>query len=511
MTLLNHLLVKVWPALNKTDLPELTVSGFALDNRQIKPGMVFVAVQGTQQHGLAYAAAAIEAGAVAVLYEPVGTEGLSFESAAVPIVALNGLAERLGQLAAAFYEHPSRALDVIGVTGTDGKTSVTHFIAEAMQALNQQAAVIGTIGIGQPGALQSATHTTPDAISTQAHLRALADSGMQSVAMEVSSHALDQGRVGGVTFSIAVLTNLTRDHLDYHGTEQAYADAKRKLFHWPGLQAVVLNLDDAFGVALRNEIIDTVEHLSSTEAPCAVLGYGVGQPADYPENTLVASAASFDHDGIRAHITSPWGAGELVAPILGRFNLDNLLATLGVLLLKGHAMDKALAALQQVSTVPGRMERVSIDRQSEDLLTVVDYAHTPGALRSVLSAVRLHTRKDLTCVFGCGGDRDAGKRPLMAAAAEQVADLVIVTDDNPRTEDAKVIFADIRAGFEHPEQVRFEHNRAQAIRRAIQQAETGDAVLIAGKGHETVQIVQQEKRPFDDREQARLALQECAA
>lgn len=559
MKSLSHLLAQVLPndmLSTSVDIrPDLTVSGFALDNRRIKPGMVFVALQGTQQHGLIYAEAAVAAGAVAVLYEPVlnenvndvglapadvaatdaGTPGANGTSCNVPMIAVEGLAAKLGQLASAFYDHPTQAIDVIGVTGTDGKTSVTHFIAEAMQALNRQAAVIGTIGIGRPGDLQSATHTTPDAISTHAHLRALSDSGVKSVAMEVSSHALDQGRVGGVDFSIAVLTNLTRDHLDYHGTVQAYADAKRRLFHWSGLQGVVLNLDDAFGVELANELLTTgaqgatgdvgdvatgdsaIDHVAPH---CAVLGYGVGQPADYPAHTIVATDAVFDHSGIRAQITSPWGMGELYASVLGRFNLDNLLATLGVLLLQGHALGDALAALAQVHTVPGRMERISFAPQSQsllsndvlkDLLTVVDYAHTPGALTSVLSAVRGHTQRDLTCVFGCGGDRDAGKRPLMAAAAEQAADQIIVTDDNPRTEDASVIFADIRRGFAQPERVCFEHDRARAIRRAIQQAGFGDTVLIAGKGHETVQIVQQESRPFDDREQARLALQECAA
>ncbi len=531
MRRLRHLLAVLQSA-PVANVPDIEVSGFALDNRQIKLGMVFVALQGTQQHGLAYADAAVAAGAVAILYQPMAAaetqtddgathnmqqqrqsiveDGSSPQSpvseaaTGVPMIAIEGLATQLGALAAAFYEHPSHAIEVVGVTGTDGKTSVTHFIAAALQALGQQAGVIGTLGIGRPAALQVATHTTPDAISTQSHLRALSDTGFTSVAMEVSSHALDQGRVVGVNFSIAVLTNLSRDHLDYHITEQAYADAKRKLFYWPNLRAVVLNLDDDFGCKLAAE-------LAVGASSCEVLGYGVGRPADYPAHTVVASAAVFDHTGIRAHISSPWGAGELHAPVLGRFNLDNLLAALGVLLLQGHTLAAALAALAQVQTVPGRMERVNSAQQASDLLTVVDYAHTPGALGSVLSAVRAHTSRELTCVFGCGGDRDAGKRPLMAQAAEQAADRVIVTDDNPRNEDPQGIFADIRRGFARPEQVWFEHDRAQAIRRAIRKAGVGDTVLIAGKGHETVQIVQQEQRPFDDREQARRALQECVA
>ena len=476
------------------------VSGFALDNRLLQPGMGFVALQGTQQHGLAYAEAAVAAGAVVILYEPVAD--IIVPECQVPVIAITNLAEKLGGLAAEFYAHPSRSMSMIGVTGTDGKTSVTHFIAEAMQSLGKQSAVMGTIGIGRPGALQTATHTTPDAISVHAHLKELMAVNIDMVAMEVSSHALDQGRVNAVNFDIAVLTNLTRDHLDYHHTEAAYAEAKRKLFHWDGLRAAVLNLDDAFGRSLTDE-------LNSSDVQ--VLGYGVGDVTAYPANTLVATHANFDHNGICAQISSPWGEGELKAAVLGRFNLDNLLATLGVLLLQDYDLEAALVAISTVQTVPGRMERVTIANQQKELLTVVDYAHTAAALHSVLSAVRAHTRRELICVFGCGGDRDAGKRPLMAQAAEQGADQVIVTDDNPRNENPAAIFADIRQGFMQPTGIYFEHDRSQAIHEAICRAEAGDTVLIAGKGHETVQIVQQENRPFDDREQARKALQECAA
>ncbi len=483
-------------------LANVQVAGLELDNRQIQRGQVFVALRGTRQHGLQYAAAAVQAGAVAVLYEPDAEWALQLPALDVPWVAVPSLAQVLGGIAARFYQHPSADLFMVGVTGTDGKTSVTHFIAEALQAAGDTAAVIGTLGIGKPAALQPATHTTPNAIYVHSHLRQLKDAGFHSVAMEVSSHALDQGRVNSVTFDVAVLTNLTRDHLDYHGTVAAYAAAKRKLFHWQGLRQVVLNLDDGFGRELAAELKDS---------GLVVTGYGVGAAADYPVGSVVATRARFDHAGIHAEVVTPVGQGVLQAPVLGRFNLDNVLAALAVLLAKGFVLEQALAALQQIQTVPGRMQRVQVAGRGADVLVVVDYAHTPGALEQVLRAMRVHTRARLICVFGCGGDRDAGKRPLMAQIVEQAADIVIVTDDNPRTESAAQIFADIKAGFQNVHSVVFEHDRARAIQRAIQQAQAGDTVLIAGKGHETVQILAGYSQPFDDREQAILALQECAA
>lgn len=479
--------------------PDVMVNGLSLDNRQIRPGMAFVALRGTRQHGLAYAEAAVQAGAVAILYEP--EDGLQQPPLSVEFVPVPLLRGHLGTLADRFNSSPSADLFMVGVTGTDGKTSVSHFVAEALNVGSHGAAVIGTLGIGIPAQLQPATHTTPDALTVHGLLRQLRDDGFQTVAMEVSSHALDQGRVNGIRFDVAVLTNLTRDHLDYHGTVEAYAEAKRKLFHWPDLRTVVLNLDDAFGRRLAAEVQGNTVQL---------IGYGVGSVTDYPAGTLVASDAVFDHTGIRASVV--WGQeqGVLQAPVLGRFNLHNLLAALGVLLAKGVAFAEALQRLQQVWVVPGRMERVAADRD-DGKLVVVDYAHTPGALEQVLQAVRAHTRGRLLCVFGCGGDRDRGKRPLMAQKAEFAADVVIVTDDNPRSENPQQIFEDIMQGITNKAGVTFEHDRAKAIRLAIQQAQPGDTVLIAGKGHETVQILANGTVPFDDRIQAAQALQECGA
>ncbi|HMT91832.1 UDP-N-acetylmuramoyl-L-alanyl-D-glutamate--2,6-diaminopimelate ligase [uncultured Thiothrix sp.] len=483
-----------------TAIPELSITGLALDNRQIQTGMAFVALQGSRQHGLAYAQAAVNAGAVVILYEP--SIDLTIPILPVPAVAVPQLPKVLGLIAQRFYQVTADDLYVIGITGTDGKTSTTHFIAEALAYLDEQAAVLGTLGVGKPGALAKGTHTTPDAIKVQKQFHDLKLQGFKTVAMEVSSHALDQGRVNGVQFDVAVLTNLTRDHLDYHGTVEAYAEAKRKLFHWPALQHAVLNLDDAFGQRLVAELADTA---------VLVWGYGVGDASNYPQQAVIATSATFDAQGIQATVSTPVGKGELKAPVLGRFNLHNLLAALSTLLTKGLPLESALAALQHVETVPGRMQRVQVQGKAEGVLVVVDFAHTPTALQQALRAAKAHTAGRLICVFGCGGDRDAGKRPVMAQIAEQEADLVIVTDDNPRTENPSTIFANIRAGFAQPEAIHFEHNRATAIRLAIQQAKSGDTVVIAGKGHETVQILADRSIPFDDRTQATLALQECAA
>ncbi|WP_020560358.1 UDP-N-acetylmuramoyl-L-alanyl-D-glutamate--2,6-diaminopimelate ligase [Thiofilum flexile] len=480
-----------------TDIPNLTITGLAVDTRHVQPGMAFVALQGGQHHGIEFAGAAIKAGAVAILAEPL--EHLVLPSLSVPIVVVPQLRERLGDIAKAFYDVPSEHLFMVGVTGTDGKTSTTHFIAEALQILGIKAAVLGTLGSGLPGQLAKATHTTPDAASVHNGLAQLKEQGFQAVAMEVSSHALDQGRVNGVKFDVAVLTNLTRDHLDYHGSVQAYAEAKRKLFQWPTLKHIVVNLDDSFG----DDLLEQAE-----EQGLAVLGYGIGEPDEYPENTIVAFDPVFNHQGIRAQVITPYGEGELYAPVLGQFNLHNLLAALGVLLVKGVSLEDALAAMAQVQVVPGRMERVA--DQGTGILVVVDYAHTPGALGQVLKAARTHTQKKLICVFGCGGDRDRGKRPLMAHAAATLADQVIVTDDNPRTESPTQVFDDIRAGFATDQQALFEHDRAQAIRQAIQMAQIGDIVLIAGKGHETTQTFNNKVIDFDDRIQATQALKERA-
>ncbi len=485
---------------NIADVPpamDVTVSSMTQDSREVFPGCLFVALKGAQQHGMAYAERAEFLGAVAIIFE--ADESLQSIETSIPQFEITDLRESLGLIADRFYNSPSQSLQMVGITGTDGKTSVSHFMAQAIN----NCAVIGTIGLGLLDDLQIATHTTPDVINVHKSLFEMKQQSVSTVAMEVSSHALDQGRVAGVAFDVAVLTNLSRDHLDYHKTVEAYADAKEKLFHWSNLKAVVLNLDDEFGRKVAEKV-----NQSQT-----VVGYGIGKIEDYPAGSLVAVDTKFTVNGICAVVQYGSQKGQLAVSVLGRFNLSNLLAALGAMLGLGIAFNDAISQLNKVQTVAGRMEKVG-GVLSQSILTVVDFAHTPNALMSVLKALREHLANEssnLICVFGCGGDRDAGKRPLMAAVAEKYANVVIATDDNPRTENPELIMQDIVAGFENKEAVIIEHDRSAAIYKALKQAKSGDAVLIAGKGHETGQILATGVIPFNDREQVELALQELAA
>ena len=470
------------------------IRSVAQDSREAFGGSLFVALKGLNQHGMDFAVQVQEQGASAIIWEydetVLSPEVLGIN---IPCIAVKNLRQHLGLIAERFYQAPAQSLTMIGITGTDGKTSVSHFLAQAMD----ECAVIGTIGIGRLGQLQHATHTTPDVLSVHKTLAELKDLGVKTVAMEVSSHALDQGRVDNIAFDVAVLTNLSRDHLDYHKTLEAYAEAKAKLFEPPhlfDLQKSVLNYDDVFG-------------RKTFKKQGGGLTYGIGLVSDYPSGSLVASDAKFTPKGIHASIHFGEQTGILDAAVLGRFNLSNLLATLGSMLMLGMTLDDALERVNTVATVEGRMEKIPDPR----VLVVVDYAHTPNALETVLTALREHTQGKLFCVFGCGGDRDVGKRPLMASVAEKYADVVIATDDNPRTENPQAIMADIVKGFKQVEKVTIEHDRAIAIQLALKQAVKGDVVLIAGKGHEKVQILATGTIPFSDKEQATKVLQELAA
>ncbi len=497
------------------DVPaDIFVNEMSLDSRAIEKGLLFVALKGTQSHGLTYAKKAQEQGAVAVIWESDDTTNITdlIAGLSIPAIEIRDLSCQLGEIAQRFYQlfddkknaKANYGLQVLGVTGTDGKTTVSHFFAQAMNALHKNTAVIGTLGIGLPSNMKASTHTTPDVLTVHRTLRDLALQGVEFVAMEVSSHALDQERVNGVAFDVAVLTNLMRDHLDYHGTVEAYAKAKEKLFLRPELKSVVLNKDDNFGRQIEKNLADAKDNTGLD-----IISYHVQvhQDSGNQANELLAYDAKFTSAGIEAKVIFGDESGVIKAPVLGWFNLSNLLATLAAMLALNVKFSDALESLSQVTTVSGRMERVA----SNKVLVVVDYAHTPGALESVLKALRGHTKKRVICVFGCGGDRDRGKRPLMARIAEQGANLVIATDDNPRTESPEEIMAEIIAGFEQPEKVIIEHDRAKAIRFALQQAKQGDVVLIAGKGHEQVQILAHTTEPFDDRKQAAQALQELAA
>ena len=457
-----------------------------LDSRAVKAGDLFLAIPGTRSDGRDHIADAIGRGAAAVAYESEGAPQMS--DSAAQLLPVKGLAQQLSAIAGRFYGEPSRGLHLVGVTGTNGKTSVSQLIAQALDLLGERCGLIGTLGVGFFDALESGKHTTPDPLAVQATLARLKQAGARAVAMEVSSHGLEQGRVAALDFDVAVFTNLSRDHLDYHGSMEAYAAAKAKLFAWPQLKCRVINLDDAFG---RQLAVDVAES--------RLIGYSLENADAY----LYCSEARFSNDGIEARIVSPQGAGLLRSPLLGRFNLSNLLAVVGALLGLNYPLDEILAVMPQLQGPVGRMQRLGGGAQP---LVVVDYAHTPDALEKVLQALRPHVQGELLCLFGCGGDRDRGKRPLMAQIAETLADRVLVTDDNPRTEEPAQIFADIRAGFTRVEAVQFLHGRGEAIAQLIAAAKVGDVVVLAGKGHEDYQETHGERLHFSDLEEAAKAL-----
>ncbi len=464
------------------------VRALATDSRTVRPGEIFLAFPGDRFDGRRFIAQAIERGAAAVLWE---AEDFGWRTEwRVPNLPVAGLKAQAGMIAAQVYGDPSKMLWVAGVTGTNGKTSCSHWIAESLERCGRRTAVIGTLGNGFPGALETTSHTTPDAVSLQARLRQYLDAGAQSVAMEVSSHGLDQGRVNGMKFDTALFTNLTRDHLDYHGDMARYGAAKAKLFRWPGLANAVINLDDKFGRELA---------LGLRGGPTRVLGYGVGH------GDIAGHHVDLSTRGLRLEIRTPWGAAELASRLIGGFNVSNLLGTLGVLLSAELRLEDAVAALAEVTPVPGRLEMI---RTPGRPLVVVDYAHTPDALEKVLETLRELVGRDsgarLVCVFGCGGDRDPGKRPLMGEAATRLADLTLITSDNPRTEDPRAIVDQVAAGAHANHEI--EVDRATAITRAVTMASEGDVVLIAGKGHEDYQEIAGTRIPFSDADAARAAL-----
>jgi UDP-N-acetylmuramoyl-L-alanyl-D-glutamate--2,6-diaminopimelate ligase len=458
----------------------------SLDSRTVRAGDLFLAVPGAVVDGRQHIADALKRGAAAVAYEVDGATVLPFTG--VPMIPVKGLLAQLSDIAGRFYGEPSRMLDLIGVTGTNGKTSVTQLLAQALDLLGQHCGLIGTLGTGFVGALQSGRLTTPDPITVQATLNDLKKAGAKAVAMEVSSHALHQGRVAALAFDVAVLTNLSRDHLDYHGSMQAYADVKARLFAWPSVKCQVLNLDDAFG-----------QRLAADAVGGRVITYSLGNPSA----TLYCRQMSFSDAGVRAILVTAQGERTLVSGLLGRFNLSNMLAVVGTLLGMNYPLDDILKVLPKLNGPAGRVQRLGGGGRP---LVVVDYAHTPDALEQVLETLRPHVRGRLACLFGCGGDRDRGKRPLMAAVAERLADQVVVTDDNPRSESPMAIFDDIRGGFDAAQSVSFVAGRGAAIASLIAAAGVDDVILLAGKGHEDYQEIQGERQPFSDLVEAEKAL-----
>ncbi len=477
------------------------VSGITMDSREVKQGDLFLACNGEASSGHRFARQAVASGAVAVVYEqplPVGVTEAELQDLPVVTVAVEKLSERAGEIASRFYDNPSASMTVTGITGTNGKTSCCHFLAQILADSGVRCGVIGTLGNGIYGDLQAATHTTPDAVTIQRLLAKMRDRGALHVVMEVSSHGIQQQRIAGVQFDVAVFTNLSRDHLDYHGDMASYASTKKRLFSVPGLRFAVVNKDDATG----REIFDSLAE--------GVNGFSYGFKA--LDSDICGYDLKLKADGFTMQIKRGSDEGSLKSHLLGGFNGSNLLAVLGVLLTQNMSFDDALHYMAKIRAVPGRMEIVGENPSWP--LVVIDFAHTPDALQQVLQTLRLHCRGNLWCVFGCGGDRDRGKRSKMGSIVGDCADYAVITDDNPRFEPAGAIVEDILQGMRdsklYSRRVRVINDRAQAIRYAIGSSSSSDTVLIAGKGDESYQIVNGHATPFSDREQALTALQEVA-
>ncbi len=465
-------------------------SGVSDDSRQVQSGDLFLAYPGERADGRRHIAAAIAGGAAAVLWEAAAGDGFAWSSA-WPIVNLPvaGLRQLRGHLANAIYGHPSERLSLVAVTGTNGKTSVTQWIAASHP---RRCPLIGTLGAGMPGELVETGFTTPEATTLMRYLAAFADDEAQACALEASSIGIVEGRLDGARVDVAVFTNLTHDHLDYHGTMDAYAEAKARLFTWPRLRLAVCNLDDPFG-----------RQLAALSSATKVVGYTQQDHRDARQGTIRAENVEQTIAGLRFRLCAPNGRAQVESGLLGSYNVANLLAVAAVLIDAGLTPKAVAERFSRLSSPAGRLERIGGHNQP---LVVVDYAHTPDALAAALSALRAVASArgaGLVVVFGCGGDRDRGKRPLMGAVAERLADRVVLTSDNPRSEDPQAILDDIRVGAPAAEIVA---DRADAIRRTILAAHPADVVLIAGKGHEAYQEAGGVRRPFSDAAQARAAL-----
>lgn len=477
--------------------PELRVSDITLDSRAATSGSLFLACRGRTHHGLKFAAEAVARGARAVLYEspapgelPAPTERIAAQLGnGIFVAAVPQLSRHVGVIADRFFASPSQALTVAGITGTNGKTTCAWLLAQALQHSHRPAAYMGTLGYGVPPSLTTTQHTTPDAVSIHRQLAELKALGAECVCMEVSSHAVDQDRVAGVRFNTAAFTNLTRDHLDYHESMEAYGAAKARLFDWPSLTNRIVNIDDPFGANLARRTSTSRLVLTSR---IAASGPSPAPDADYVRGVRMVPEPA----GLTIGIESSWGDTELRVPLVGAFNVDNVLTVLAVLLAWNIPLAQAGRALTRCRAPSGRMELFG--GTSGLPLAIVDYAHTPDALAKALQGARQHCRGRLRLVFGCGGDRDVGKRPVMGRIATELADAVIVTDDNPRTEDPARIVADIMEGVADRSAAVIEHDRARAIQLALRGSGPADVILIAGKGHEDYQIYGHARRAFSD-------------
>lgn len=461
--------------------------GLTDNSLNVSRGIGFIALPGSVTDGRAFIADAIARGASFVLAEG-DQEGSISHQNNVPIIEINKLRQKVSAIAATFYGNPAAEMTVLGVTGTNGKSSCVHFLAQALHKLGVQCGQIGTLGWGLPGAIQPSNLTTPSPITLQAQLADLKKSNITHLAMEMSSHALEQGRAAAIQCHVGIFTNLSHEHLDYHGSMAAYADAKMKLFQDYGIQYAVMNVDDPVGQEMIKKLPEDVVCLSYSRQ--------VSSDAD-----VLAHHWQSDLNGFRADIKTPWGDVQLVSKLIGSFNVSNMLAVVTTLGALGYPMDRVTRVLGEVEAVPGRLQPVRGPKGCP--LTLVDYAHTPDALAQVLSVLRQCCHGQLWCVFGCGGNRDAAKRSLMGKIASQWCDSIVVTNDNPRHEEPKVITDMILDGMTYDgvltrDNVIVIHDRAKAIEYALSRASEKDLVLVAGKGHEDYQIIGSEKKSFSD-------------
>ncbi|WP_186373126.1 UDP-N-acetylmuramoyl-L-alanyl-D-glutamate--2,6-diaminopimelate ligase [Yersinia ruckeri] len=469
------------------DVPGRALREMTLDSRVAAAGDLFVAVVGHQTDGRRYIPQAIAQGVAAVIAE---AEGIAADASitamhGVPVIYLSNLNQHLSRLAGQFYQQPGAALRLIGVTGTNGKTTTTQLLAQWSQALGETSAVMGTVGNGLLGQVIPTENTTGSAVDVQQVLHSLVEQGATVAAMEVSSHGLVQNRVAALPFAAAVFTNLSRDHLDYHGDMASYELAKWLLFSTHQSEHKIINADDDVGLRWLSQLPQAVAISMENKVP-----QGWSGP------WLSASHVDYHDNGATINFDSSWGKGQLDSRLMGAFNVSNLLVALSTLLSLDYPLADLLAAAPQLQPVCGRMEVFNAPGKPT---VVVDYAHTPDALEKALAAARLHCKGQLWCVFGCGGDRDKGKRPLMGAIAEQLADRVVVTDDNPRSEEPQAIVADILGGLMDAGRVLAIHGRAEAVTSAIMQAKEDDVVLVAGKGHEDYQLVGHRRLDYSDR------------
>ncbi len=480
---------------NESPLKVFACTGLVEDSRDIKKGYLFIARPGLESDGRRYIHQATTRGAVAILCEATDIEQFTqVKNCPVTIYKVKNVAEKLGRLGDIFYSHPSSHLTIVGVTGTNGKTSCTQLIAKVAEKLQKKVAVMGTLGNGIPGELDKTKNTTIEALAMQRYLSDFRNKNVEIVSMEVSSHALNQGRVNAVDFDIAVFTNLTRDHLDYHEDMVNYAKAKKSLLAKKELEAIIINADDMMGARFLKDKEITTKKYSFSITPVN---------ARTTENSVWTESVVFHDNGIKAEVATPWGSITFKTSMIGQFNLSNCLAVITSLGVLGFSPEDVASQLAKISFVEGRMERFGGDKKP---LVIVDYAHTPDSIKHVLQAIKPHTSHKLWVVFGCGGDRDRGKRPEMAAMAEEYADHLVITSDNPRTEPIEDIVSQMLTGLHRSSVCEVEYDRKAAIRNTISRAVIGDVVLVAGKGHEQYQLTGKEKIPHSDAEIVEQAL-----